>query len=80
MTPEASLGGLLGGIFKSSDSGESTRQMYAATVTLINGMESMVSSLSDSQLREKTAALQERARRGDSLDSLLPVSFFFFKK
>lgn len=75
MTPEASLGGLLGGIFKSSDSGESTRQMYAATVTLINGMESMVSSLSDSQLREKTAALQERARRGDSLDSLLPEAF-----
>lgn len=74
MTPVASLGGLLGGIFKSSDSGESTRQTYAATVSLINGMESMMSSLSDSQLREKTAALQERARRGDSLDSLLPVS------
>ncbi|KAH0733090.1 hypothetical protein KY285_003891 [Solanum tuberosum] len=75
MTPVASLGGLLGGIFKSSDSGESTRQTYAATVSLINGMESMMSSLSDSQLREKTAALQERARRGDSLDSLLPEAF-----
>ncbi|XP_055817998.1 protein translocase subunit SecA, chloroplastic [Solanum dulcamara] len=75
MTPVASLGGLLGGIFKSSDSGESTRQTYAATVSLINGMESMMSSLSDSQLREKTASLQERARRGDSLDSLLPEAF-----
>lgn len=75
MTPMASLGGLLGGIFKSSDSGESTRQMYAPTVSLINGMESMMSSLSDTQLREKTAALQERARRGDTLDSLLPEAF-----
>lgn len=75
MTPMASLGGLLGGIFKSSDSGESTRQTYAPTVSLINGMESMMSSLSDTQLREKTAALQERARRGDSLDSLLPEAF-----
>ncbi|XP_049345954.1 protein translocase subunit SECA1, chloroplastic [Solanum verrucosum] len=75
MTSVASLGGLLGGIFKSSDSGESTRQTYAATVSLINGMESMMSSLSDSQLREKTAALQERTRRGDSLDSLLPEAF-----
>lgn len=73
-SPVASLGGLLGGIFKSSDSGESTRQMYASTVALINGMESQLSSLSDSQLREKTVTLQERARRGDSLDSLLPVS------
>ncbi|XP_075099206.1 protein translocase subunit SECA1, chloroplastic [Nicotiana tabacum] len=74
-SPVASLGGLLGGIFKSSDSGESTRQMYAATVALINGMESQLSSLSDSQLREKTATLQERARCGDSLDSLLPEAF-----
>ncbi|XP_075094021.1 protein translocase subunit SECA1, chloroplastic isoform X2 [Nicotiana tabacum] len=74
-SPVASLGGLLGGIFKSSDSGESTRQMYASTVALINGMESQLSSLSDSQLREKTVTLQERARRGDSLDSLLPEAF-----
>ncbi|KAM3358144.1 protein translocase subunit SecA, chloroplastic [Capsicum galapagoense] len=71
----ASLGGLLGGIFKSSDSGESTRQTYSPTIALINGMESEVSSLSDAQLREKTAALQERARGGDSLDSLLPEAF-----
>ncbi|XP_060217525.1 protein translocase subunit SECA1, chloroplastic [Lycium barbarum] len=76
ISPVASLGGLLGGIFfKSSDSGESTRQTYAATVSLINGMESQMAALSDSQLREKTAALQERARRGDSLDSLLPEAF-----
>ncbi|XP_059311740.1 protein translocase subunit SECA1, chloroplastic [Lycium ferocissimum] len=75
ISPVASLGGLLGGIFKSSDSGESTRQTYAATVSLINGMESQMAALSDSQLREKTAALQERARRGDSLDLLLPEAF-----
>ncbi|CAN4113387.1 unnamed protein product [Withania somnifera] len=74
-TPVASLGGLLGGIFKSSDSGESTRQTHAPTVSVINGMESELSALSDSQLREKTAALQERARRGESLDSLLPEAF-----
>ncbi|KAK4372391.1 hypothetical protein RND71_007775 [Anisodus tanguticus] len=74
-SPVASLGGLLGGIFKSSDSGEATRQTYAPTVSLINGMESQLSSLSDSQLREKTANLQERARRGESLDSLLPEAF-----
>ncbi|KAK4379797.1 hypothetical protein RND71_001659 [Anisodus tanguticus] len=73
--PVASLGGLLGGIFKSSDSGESTRQMYAPTVSIINGMESQLSAVSDSQLREKTANLQERARRGESLDSLLPEAF-----
>ncbi|KAJ8565797.1 hypothetical protein K7X08_008373 [Anisodus acutangulus] len=74
-SPVASLGGLLGGIFKSSDSGEATRQTYAPTVSLINGMESQLYSLSDSQLREKTANLQERARRGESLDSLLPEAF-----
>lgn len=70
----AALGGLLGGIFGGgTDTGESTRQLYTTTVALINQMESEISSLSDSQLREKTSALQQRAARGDSLDSLLPV-------
>lgn len=72
--PVAALGGLLGGIFGGgTDTGESTRQLYASTVALINQMESEISSLSDSQLRERTSALQQRAARGDSLDSLLPV-------
>lgn len=77
----ASLGGLFGGIFKSTDSGESTRQLYASTLALINALDSQMSSLSDSQLRDMTATLQQRARSGESLDSLLPVrvsSFIFF--
>ncbi|KAL3652979.1 Protein translocase subunit SA1, chloroplastic [Castilleja foliolosa] len=72
----AALGGLLGGIFGTgTDTGESTRQLYANTVSLINQMESEISSLSDSQLKERTADLQSRASGGDSLDSLLPEAF-----
>lgn len=71
----ASLGGFLGGMFKGTDTGESTRQQYAPTVTLINGLEAEMSALSDSKLREKTSSLKERAQMGESLDSLLPVSF-----
>ncbi|KAK2970212.1 hypothetical protein RJ640_021648 [Escallonia rubra] len=71
----ASLGGLLGGIFKGTDTGESTRQQYATTVALINGLEAQLSALSDSKLRQRTPLLQERARRGESLDSLLPEAF-----
>ncbi|XP_057790355.1 protein translocase subunit SECA1, chloroplastic isoform X2 [Salvia miltiorrhiza] len=74
--PVAALGGLLGGIFGGgTDTGESTRQSYASTVSLINKMESEISSLSDSQLRERTCTLQQRAARGDSLDSILPEAF-----
>ncbi|XP_051134265.1 protein translocase subunit SecA, chloroplastic isoform X1 [Andrographis paniculata] len=74
--PAAALGGFLGGIFGSgTDTGETARQLYASSVAQINKMESEISSLSDSQLRERTSALQERARRGDSLDSLLPEAF-----
>ncbi|XP_028770982.1 protein translocase subunit SecA, chloroplastic [Neltuma alba] len=71
----ASLGGLLGGIFKGSDTGESTRQQYAATVSTINGLEAKMSALSDSELREKTFVLRERAQQGETLDSLLPEAF-----
>lgn len=71
----ASLGGLLGGIFKGTDTGESTRKQYAPTVSLINQLEAEISALSDSQLRDKTAALKERAQLGESLDSLLPEAF-----
>lgn len=70
----ASLGGLLGGIFKGTDTGEATRHKYAATVNVINGLEAEMSALSDSELREKTSVLRERAQQGQSLDSLLPVS------
>ncbi|KAK1281091.1 hypothetical protein QJS04_geneDACA004693 [Acorus gramineus] len=72
---KASLGGLLGGIFKGADTGESTRQKYSDTVALINRFEPEMSRLSDLELRERTSVLKERARKGDSLDSLLPEAF-----
>ncbi|XP_008227778.1 PREDICTED: protein translocase subunit SecA, chloroplastic [Prunus mume] len=75
MQAVASLGGLLGGIFKGTDTGESTRQQYASTVSVINGLEAQMSALSDSELREKTRLFQERAKQGESLDSLLPEAF-----
>ncbi|XP_038683835.1 protein translocase subunit SECA1, chloroplastic isoform X2 [Tripterygium wilfordii] len=75
MVASASLGGLLGGIFKGTDTGESTRQQYAGTVGVINRMEAEISALSDSELREKTSVLKERAQNGESLDSLLPEAF-----
>lgn len=74
----ASLGGLLGGIFKGNDTGESTRQQYAATVTTINKLEPTMAALSDTELKEKTFALKERSSQGESLDSLLPVSLNHF--
>ncbi|XWS76733.1 hypothetical protein CRYUN_Cryun01aG0203100 [Craigia yunnanensis] len=75
MGVRASLGGLLGGIFKGNDTGESTRQQYAGTVTAINRLESEMAALSDAELREKTFGLKERASQGESLDSLLPEAF-----
>lgn len=69
------LGGLLGGIFKGTDTGESTRQQYAGTVNTINNLEAQFSALSDSDLRDKTCALKERVQQGQSLDSILPVRF-----
>lgn len=73
--PVASLGGFLGGIFRGTDTGESTRQQYASIVAVTNGLEAQMSALSDSQLRDRTSMLKERAQTGESLDSLLPVSF-----
>ncbi|RWR95152.1 protein translocase subunit SecA, chloroplastic isoform X1 [Cinnamomum micranthum f. kanehirae] len=80
LRPAAALGGLLGGFFKGTDTGEGTRQQYAGTVDLINGLEPEMSRLSDSELRERTSVLKERARKGESLDSLLPVAWFFTKE
>lgn len=72
----ASLGGLLGGIFKGgADTGESTRQQYAATVASVNLLEKEMISLADDQLVERTQVLKQRARKSpQSLDSILPVS------
>lgn len=69
------LGGLLGSIFKGGDPAESTRQQYASKVSLINQLEPQISSLSDSQLRERTSLLRQRALSGETLDSLLPEAF-----
>lgn len=74
MRAMASLGGFFSGIFKGNDTGESTRQQYGGTVSLINGMEVTMKSLSDIELRERTEVLKQRAGKGESLDSLLPVS------
>ncbi|KAJ0250090.1 Protein translocase subunit SECA1 [Hirschfeldia incana] len=71
----ASLGGLLSGIFKTSDNGESTRQQYASIVASVNRLENEISSLSDSDLRGRTDALKQRAQQGESMDSLLPEAF-----
>lgn len=70
----ASLGGLLGGMFKSVDTGESTRQEYGSVVAAVNRLEDEMCGLSDLELRERTNLLKGRASKGDSLDSLLPVS------
>lgn len=75
MRPAASIGGLLSGFFKGTDTGEATRQQYSGTVSLINELEPEMMRLSDSELRERTSVLKERAQRGDSLDSLLPEAF-----
>ncbi|PKA48894.1 Protein translocase subunit SECA1, chloroplastic [Apostasia shenzhenica] len=71
----ASLGGLLGGIFKGVDTGEATRKRFTETVRLINGLEPEMSRLSDSELRERTSVLKERAKNEESIDSLLPEAF-----
>uniref|UniRef100_A0A0E0JHT8 Protein translocase subunit SecA n=1 Tax=Oryza punctata TaxID=4537 RepID=A0A0E0JHT8_ORYPU len=73
----AGLGGLLGGMFGGAggDDGDAARKRYADTVARVNSMEPEVSALSDADLRARTAKLQERARAGESLDSLLPEAF-----
>ncbi|GMH28030.1 hypothetical protein Nepgr_029873 [Nepenthes gracilis] len=71
----ASLGGLLSSIFKGADDGEATRQQYASTVSLISYLEPQFLSLSDSELRERTTILRQRAQNGESLDALLPEAF-----
>ncbi len=41
----------------------------------INGMESLISKLSDEQLKDKTFEFKERYARGESLDAMLPEAF-----
>uniref|UniRef100_A0A453EU40 chloroplast protein-transporting ATPase n=2 Tax=Aegilops tauschii subsp. strangulata TaxID=200361 RepID=A0A453EU40_AEGTS len=55
--------------------GEAAKRRYNDTVALVNRLEPEVSALSDADLRARTSALQERARAGESLGSLLPEAF-----
>lgn len=71
----ASLGGLLGGIFKGTDTGEGTRKKYADVLALVNRLEPEMKRMSDAELRDRTSVLKERARDGESSDSLLPEAF-----
>ncbi|MCO5561757.1 hypothetical protein L7F22_015380 [Adiantum nelumboides] len=74
-SPTAALGGLLGGLFKGADPGETTRQLYATTVSTVNALEPTILMLSDDELRAKTAMFKERVLNGESLDSVLPEAF-----
>ena len=75
----SAIGGLFGGLFKSADdNGEATRQLFESTVYSVNAFESTVMSLSDEELRSKTDEFKERVAKGDSLDSILPVSLNMF--
>ncbi|KAM7277283.1 hypothetical protein ACFE04_019149 [Oxalis oulophora] len=71
---KASLGGLLG-IFKGTDTGESTRQQYASIVNQVNRLDTEMSAFSDSQLSDKTQVFKDRVQKGESLDSILPEAF-----
>lgn len=61
--------------FKGGDPAESTKQQYASTVSMVNQLEPQFAALSDSQLRDTTSLLRQRALSGESLDSLLPEAF-----
>jgi preprotein translocase subunit SecA len=47
----------------------------APTVAVINALEPSVQSLTDEQLRAKTAEFRERYKNGEALDDLLPEAF-----
>jgi preprotein translocase subunit SecA len=57
------------------DPAEQTRQEYQPLVDEVNALEASLTGLSDDGLREKVAALRERAKGGASLDGLRPEAF-----
>ena len=67
------LGQLLAKVIGTQNDRELKRLM--PSVSTINDLESGVASLSDSQLRAKTAEFRERLAGGASLDDLLPEAF-----
>ena len=50
-------------------------KQYSQNVRVINGLESAMQTLSDEQLRAKTAEFKQRYQAGESLDKLLPEAF-----
>jgi len=50
-------------------------KQYRQTVVRINALEAGISSLSDDELRGKTAAFKQRVQDGEALDSILPEAF-----
>ena len=59
----------------SQDPGEKTRQKYQERVDAINAVESSLTSLSDTELREKTVEFKQRVANGETLDDLLVETF-----
>jgi preprotein translocase subunit SecA len=50
-------------------------KQYRQTVIAINALEAQVQSLSDDELRGKTASFKQRVQQGESLDAMLPEAF-----
>ena len=55
--------------------GGKVRRQFQPLVEKINGLEPQMQSLSDEQLRSKTAEFKQRHQDGESLDDLLVESF-----
>ena len=68
-----SLGGLASKLFGSSN--ERRIKVYRPRVEAINAMEAEVASLSDSELRARTAMFRQQVADGATLDSLLVPAF-----
>ncbi|KAA0888846.1 preprotein translocase subunit SecA [Oryzomonas rubra] len=68
---------MLGSLIKKIVGSKNERELKKLwpIVTKINEMESSVATLTDEQLRGKTAEFKERHAKGESLDALLPEAF-----
>lgn len=65
---------LFGGLFKSDEAG-ATRKRYQQRVDQIAQYEPKFKAMEDDELKKQTQGLQDRARGGEALDSLLPEAF-----
>jgi preprotein translocase subunit SecA len=57
------------------DPNERKIQRYRPSLKLINSLEIEIASLSDAQLKAKTAEFKQRLDKGETLDELLPEAF-----